>query len=337
MIPVSRREKDPKTGLEVCYVTDWNEPSRKTYYTNESWRLDDRALFFLSERGATQTTQTHVWMAIDGEFDLVTKGDGWDGASFGIDRARDVGYVARGRELWRVDLQTGATDPFAALPFEGRPTGHLTCSRSGRVVGGYRLQRGYYVLAVTDLDGSSQILMRSDTPLGHVQACPGDDKTIFYVHETGGDAVQRTWLYDIERDEFRPYYVEDQDEWITHETWDIAGDSVWFIKHPYSIIRGDREGKHFETVIEGDYHHCAPSPTGKWVVADKTWTGEILLIDVEERTARTIATGHRATRGEDHCHPSFNRRGDQVLFTAPCNGNPQIALIDLNQIDGFVP
>jgi len=337
MVPVTRRERDPVTGLEVLYVTDWDEPSRKTYYTNESWRQDDRAVFFLSERGAAENSPAQVWMGVDGEFVQVTKGNGWDAASFGIDRARDLGYAARGRAIWRIDLRTAAAEPFAELPFDGRPTGHLTCSRSGWIVGGYRLRRGYYVLAVTELDGTSRILMRSDTPLGHVQACPGDDKTIFYVHETGGDAVQRTWLYDMELDAFRPYYVESEDEWITHETWDTAGDSIYFIQHPVAILRGDREGKRFETVIDGDYHHCAPSPTGRWIVADRTWTGEILLIDTESRKARTIATGHRAARGEDHCHPSFNRRGDQVLFTAPCNGAPQIALIDLNQIDGFIP
>lgn len=337
MIPVSRREKDPLTGLEVCYVTDWSEPSRKTYFTNEAWRSDNQAIVFLSERGGTESTPVRVWMAVDGEFVLLTAGEGWDAASFGMDRARDVGYITRGQEIWQIDLHTGEAEPLAHLPFEGRATGHLSCSRSGRIVGGYRLRRGYYVLAATELDGSSKILMRSDTPLGHVQACPGDDKTIFYVHETGGDAVQRTWLYDMELGEYRPYYIEDEDDWITHETWDHSGDFVYFIKHPHAILRGDREGKHFEPVVEGDYHHCAPSPTGKWIVADRTWTGEILLIDAIHHRVFTIAAGQGATRGEDHCHPSFNRRGDEVLFTAPCGGNPQVAFIDLKQLNEFAP
>jgi len=337
MLPICRREKDPQTGLEVCYLTDWDEPSRKTYFSNESWTSDDRAVIFLSERGGTDTTPQRVWMAIDGEYVLLTEGEGWHAASFGISRSEDVGYAVRDGQIWRMDLRSGKTSPFAALPFQGQPTGHLTCTRSGHVVGGYRLKRGYYVLAITDERGETQTLMRSDTPLGHVQACPADDRTVFYVHETGGDAVQRTWLYDIELRETRPFFVEAEDDWITHETWDFHGQYITFIRDPHAIMRGDRTGQSFETVVEGEFHHCAPSPTDRWIIADRTRTGEILLVEVGTKQVQTLAVGHRATRGEDHCHPSFNRKGTKVLFTAPMNGRPQVALIDLEQIEGFTP
>jgi len=37
--------------------------------------------------------------------------------------------------------------------------------------------------------------------------------------------------------------------------------------------------------------------------------------------------------GADHQHPSFNRKGDRILFSNPDeNGNAQVCVIDLNQV-----
>ena len=55
----------------------------------------------------------------------------------------------------------------------------------------------------------------TDQRLGHSQICPSDGNLLFYIHETGGDALQRTWMFDVEYRMARPYYVEHPNEWIT--------------------------------------------------------------------------------------------------------------------------
>lgn len=327
--------KDPVTGYEVQILTDWDEPCRKTYFSNESWRSDDGALFFHSASGGSDG-HTNLWMCSGGDFQLLTPGTGWAADTFGVDRRRDHGYLQRGNEIWRVDLHSGAAEPFAELPFRGRATGHFTVSLSGHVVNAFRLESKPYLLAVTTPQGATEIVYRSDTPLGHTQTCPGDDDTIFYVHETGGDAWQRMWLIDRQERTPKPFFVEQLNDWVTHETWNRTGDYITFIYNSVEIRKGWKDAQRFETVATGHFHHCAPSPNDRWIVADDTHSGRILLVEQATRQVTTIATGFHARDGADHCHPSFNRAGDHILFTAPQEGRPsQLAMMDLRQIAHF--
>ena len=52
----------------------------------------------------------------------------------------------------------------------------------------------------------------------------------FYIHETEGDAFQRTWMFDVKERYVRPYYVEHPSEWITHEVWSSDGTEMALMK-----------------------------------------------------------------------------------------------------------
>ena len=58
-----------------------------------------------------------------------------------------------------------------------------------------------------------------------------------------------------------------------------------------------------------------------------------MLIERATRKAKLIASTGFCKTGADHQHPSFNRRGDQILFSNPDeNGNAQVCVIDLKQV-----
>jgi oligogalacturonide lyase len=342
------RYRDPGSGLEVTRLTDGDSPARKTYFSNESWSRGDRWIVYLAWSSADVAA---VWRLEEatGEREPLTDGAGWAASTVGLDRWRDRAYVQREGALWRLDLGATVTaTEIAGAPPGARPTGHFTVSRSGLVSCGYRLREGPFGLVVFDPEaGTSRIVFRSDTPLGHVQSCPGDDRTLFYVHETGGDALQRMWLFDLQDGRPRPLYPEAPDDWITHETWGADGTVLTFIRWPHGIMAARRAGAagpwaeaaRYEMVAAGRYHHCAPSANARWVAADSTERGEVWLVPwaAGPEPARLLASGVRARTGEDHCHPSFNRAGDRVLFSAPGCGACQLALVDLRQIDGFRP
>ena len=55
--------------------------------------------------------------------------------------------------------------------------------------------------------------------MGHVQASPWVPGEIVYCHETTGDAPQRMWTVRADGTGNRPLYLEQGDEWVTHETF----------------------------------------------------------------------------------------------------------------------
>lgn len=330
--------RDLITNLQIVQLTQGPSPARKTYFSNESWGSDDEWIYFAGMRPDSTCPEVLGVHELSGRLRSIIGHEALVQGSLGLDRHRDLAYVLIQETIYQINLDTLGAEPIAQIPPGARCTAPFTASLSGLVVNSYQLAQGPYALITTDPgDGTVEIIYRSDTPLGHCQFCPGDDTTIFYVHETGGDALQRMWMFDLSSRQRRPFYVEGDDDWVTHETWDATGSYMTFIRWPHAIMIGDKSGEDFQVVARGEFHHCAPSPTGKWIVADRTSTGEILLIDAATGQVHTLVTGQKATRGEDHCHPSFNRAGNKICFTSPKGPVPQIAIMDLRQLTWFTP
>ena len=320
--------EDPKTGYTVRQLTSTGGSSYKYYFSAESWLPDDRSIvFYRTEEGKQFVTKVDEQT---GETADLTDGDGWSVGSFSLDRVSSNGYIMKDHILFRINASTGEKTEVAALPEGVRPSGHLTVSKSGLVGGAFREKGGISALIVADpKTGKSETVFRSDYLLGHSQLCPGDDQTIFFVHETGGDALQRMWLFDMQTKKERPYFVEREGDWITHETWSYDGRYMYFIKWPHAIYRGSADGYFFEEIFQGDFHHPGPSRNGRWIAADTLTQGVILLLDTQTGSSKAVASGLHPRDGSEHCHPSFNRRGDRILFTRPHDGRCDIAVVDV--------
>lgn len=330
--------KDPVTGYEYRLLTDSVFPSHKMYFSCESWTTDDKhILYYRSEKNGEQLIRLNE--DTGEEAVLADAIDGWEIPSFGLSREKDEGYLIKNNKVYALDILNGQTKEIAPLPKSKFSCGHYTASKNGLLPMTFKLVNGIFCLALTDPSkGTTEILYYSDTHLGHCQACPGDDNTIFFCHETGGDALQRMWHFDIAEKKPFPYFVERWGDWITHETWNHDGSFMTFIKAPNEIWTGSKDGKIFRMVSKSEeYHHCVPSRSAKWIASDRSASGQIVLVNVETGKDTLLVTGHIPPTGVEHQHPSFNRQGDKILFTAPegKDGACQIGLIDLNQIEGF--
>lgn len=332
--------KDKKTGYEITQYTTGPERNAKLYFTTENFSVDDRYFFFNKQWGEDHP-DGGLWRAelATGKLEQIL--DGAHARGFAMDRVKPYGVFCRDeRTVCRLDTDTLKITEIGELP-EGKVTGHLTTADTGRVACSFHQWNKIFALVILDpKTGESQIVHQSDHHLGHAQICPTDENLIFYIHETTGDALQRTWMFDVNNRSPRPYYVEHPNEWITHEVWSADGSELAFMKLRGQVIIGDKDGRHFDTIATGEQLlHPGLSMDKNWVCADRI---SYLGVDVQEgivlinrHTGKMIdlaVTGTCKTGG-DHQHPSFNRRGDMVLFSAPDeNGIAQVCTIDLNQV-----
>ena len=332
---------DRLTGFEIRQYTSGSVRNAKLYFTTENFTADDKYFFFNRQVKDNPANDGGLYRANveTGELTLMA-GPEYEG--FYLDRNENYGVMCKGDTVCRLNVDTGEITEVGSLPKGGCVTGHLTTADSGLIACSYHLANKIYALVTLDpKTGKSEVVYQTDYRLGHAQVCPSDDNLIFYILETEGDALQRTWMYDVEYRMKRPYYVEHPNEWITHEVWSADGSEMAFMKLPGRILIGDKDGRHFDQVAEDEHllHPCL-SRDKKWLTADRVnYFGSdldegIVLANRETGKVLHLATAiGRCKTGADHLHPSFNRKGDQILFSNPDeNGIAQVCVIDLNQL-----
>lgn len=336
--------RDGRTGYEVWQYTFGPERNAKLYFTTENFSADDRYFFFTREcvDGSTGA-QPGLYRAHVETGEMTLLADARH-SGFAMHWNENYGVIARDDGgVLRLDLQTGAQTLLGWLPKGAKPQGHLTIANDGCIACSAQLQNKIYaLLLLRPGQEQAQVVYRTDQWISHAQICPTDSSLIFYVHETGGDALQRTWMFEVKNHSTRPYYVEHEDEWITHETWSADGSVMVFMRIPYQIMLGDKDGRHFDVVYETDMRvlHPGISRDKQWLCTDAmgeesdgVYRVSVRLINVQTGRAQTLAYTCNFRTGQDHLHPSFNRAGDKVLFSAPDeNGVAQICLIDLAQV-----
>lgn len=336
--------RDAVTGYEIRQYTQGPERNTKLYFTTENFTVDDR--FFFCNRQIPENNEVYQGKGElykveveTGEMKMVA---GSDYRGFAMDRFENYGVMTKGNIVCRYECDTDQITEIGALPEGGNITGHLTISRSGLIVCGYKQRNCIYALVIMDQKtGKSEVVYQSDYNLGHTQVCPTDDNFIFFVHETGGDALQRMWLFDRKASVARPYYVEMENEWITHEVWTADGENIVFMKLPCFMMMGTKDGHSFRVVAKEDQLlHPGVSHDSKWFCADRIgYLGVespnlVYLFNGETGNPLVLASTDTPGTGADHLHPSFNRKGDMILFNRPFdNGTTQVCLIDLNQVE----
>ncbi|MBQ9326567.1 MAG: hypothetical protein IJ246_12465 [Clostridia bacterium] len=344
---------DKVTGYTVRRYTEGPERNAKLYFTCENFSCDDRYFFFMKQDTPGQHNGGCFRANVEtGEIERVT-----DAAyrGFATDREKNIGYTCKNEtEVYAVDLNTCEMKKVGDLPKGGQITGHLTAADTGRIACSYHLANKLYALVILDPGKEAEVVYQSDYRLGHAQICPTDENLIFYIHETEGDAFQRTWMFDVRERYVRPYYVEHPSEWITHEVWAADGQEMALMKldpaghvdgskgevHTGNIIIGDKDGRHFDVAATSvQLLHPCLSRDRKWLCADRiSYLGTevqegVVLIERATKKCKLIATTGSCKTGADHQHPSFNRKGDRILFSNPDeNGNAQVCVIDLEQV-----
>ena len=328
--------RDPVTGYEIRRYTEGPERNAKLYFTCENFSADDRYFFFIRDQEPGRT-DGGCWRAevSTGELTRVTD-DSYRG--FATDREKNIGYTCRNEtEVYAVELNTLEMKRIGDLPRGGQITGHLTAADSGRIACSYHLANKYYALVILDPGKEAETVYQSDYRLGHAQICPTDENLIFYIHETEGDAFQRTWMFDVKERYVRPYYVEHPSEWITHEVWSADGTEMALMKldpagfvdgekgetHTGNIIIGDKDGRHFDVAASSlQLLHPCISRDHKWLCADRiSYLGTrvqegVVLIERATGKTKLIATTGTARPARTISIPPSTGRGTRSCFPA---------------------
>ena len=339
---------DPVSGYKIRQYTQGPEKNTKLYFTTENFSTDDQYFFFNKQvaedtpralhQGHVNGTNALYRVHVESGEREVMAGPEYNG--FAMDRFENYGVMTKGDIVCRLDAGTGEITEIGQLPKGGKITGHLTTSKDGTIVCSYKQENCIYALVTMDpKTGKSEIVFQSDYILGHTQVCPTDSDVIFFIHETGGDALQRMWMFNCKDRTARPYYVEQDNEWITHEVWSTDGENMFFMKLPHQIMMGSKDGHQFQCVARGDQLlHPGVSRDKKLLCADRIsyWHNEspnhVYLFKEGCMDGILLAETGTPKDGSNPLHPSFNRAGTQVLFNRPMeNGIAQVCLIDLKE------
>ncbi|MDR1569916.1 MAG: oligogalacturonate lyase family protein [Oscillospiraceae bacterium] len=333
--------RDQATGYEVRRYTNGPGRNAKLYFTTENFTPDDQFFFFNRETGTEGLPTGSLYKAHVETGELIPMA-GPEYRGFAMDRSGDFGVLCKDNIVCRLNVNTGEITELGALPEGGRITGHLTTASSGRIACSYHLANKIFALVILDpITGKSEVVFQSDYHLGHAQICPTDENLLFFIHETTGDALQRTWMFDIAQRRERPYYVEQPNEWITHEVWSADGSTMAIMKLPGNIIIGDKDGRRFDLVAHHEQllHPCI-SRDKQWLCADRTsylgTTVQDAIVLINPRTGASKILCHTGApkTGADHQHPSFDFSGDRIAFNCPDeSGTAQACVIDLRQVE----
>jgi oligogalacturonide lyase len=165
--------------------------------------------------------------------------------------------------------------------------------------------------------------------MGHVQANPWAPGEVVYCHETTGDAPQRIWTVRADGTGNRALYVEQGEEWVTHETFatrdevifNLMGHLPWLRERPTGLavvnLRTNRMtilGQIEEDMgggRTGGLWHGNGTADGRLAVAD-SFKGDVYLIDRRSGSRTLLTSGH--VMKPDHAHPIFSADGRRVLI-----------------------
>ena len=202
-------------------------------------------------------------------------------------------------------------------------------------------------LVVVDLRrGTDETVLRAPT-IGHLQFCPRDAGLLSYA----GDPRERLWLVGRDGGGNRRLYRQRPMQWVTHEVWLPDGRELAFVDWPHAVRAVDAATGSVRTLAEFNAWHAAPSPDGRWMVADTVHPDVGLqLFPVRGGPARlTVCTSGASSIGEHrkdpfpyadgqvsvyalqhtHPHPSFSPDGRRILFTSDRTGHSQIYQVEI--------
>lgn len=237
---------------------------------------------------------------------------------------RDGGGIALDADETTAYLSVNGGDVGTHLPpgvaIQDKPPG----ARMGAGPGGLR--------AIDLATGRMRVIIDTPFQIGHVQTNPWVSGEIVYCHETGGDAPQRMWTVRADGTGNRPLFVENPNDWVTHEAvvtrdevmFNLIGHTAKLRQHPTGIavinLRTDAVqllGQVTEQVKDGDFTgpggfwHCNGSADGKWAVGD-TFLGNVWLINRQSGKMTLLSTDHKMK--PDHTHPTFDPTGKKILI-----------------------
>ncbi|TDG00443.1 hypothetical protein [Paenibacillus piri] len=328
-----RTFKDSHTGNTVKAIGQKGSDTGHFYFTAMSWMSDSRRLVASAQIDAERNCRYLLIDTETGESQVLVDEAEWGGGTVSSD---DKLYYPSGSAIRGLDLHTGEAWTVCTLEQGERFHEPLSVSGDGRTMGVYwndgdewtigRIDIASGTITDTFAPGFAQPYEVAD----HAMVNPVDDQLIFFAHEGKTEHIpDRLWTFDARTGKsnniYRQLTLEDGTlgEHVGHEMWTYDGEGVVFAKYftspiqPAGIYYADKRGRssHF---INGDYKywHVAPSPDGRWVVADThELPTRIVLVDRQEQSSRVLSVTPFWWSHPGHPHPAFSPDSKKVTYT----------------------
>lgn len=237
---------DEKTGNIVRQLTSDGSNNYHFYFTDNSFSLDDREIYFLSDRSSQEPNIYNLFrMSLEtGRIvQLTDEPEGIAPSYHTKTPESDIVVYVTGREIKKLDTKTletitiyeEKTDIQLGHPHISPDKRYIGLARNENVpiVRGanymgfketmYATKKGWITLI--SMDGSKVIDVFEDTHwLGHFQFSPTDSSLAMFCHEGPWNLVhQRIWLLDITSRSVKPVFRQGEDDCIGHEFWTYDG------------------------------------------------------------------------------------------------------------------
>jgi oligogalacturonide lyase len=219
----------------------------------------------------------------------------------------------------------------------------------------YAIKRGCVTIA--HMDGSRAYNVFEDTHwLGHFQFSPHNSDLAMFCHEGPWNQVhQRIWLLELSSGKVKPCFRQAEDDCVGHEFWTRDG-MIFFDNRrkghdgtitsnrtqvapiaeesnqtPY-IGLADITGEVLKTIPMPYYcNHYHANNNNSLLVGDEV--DDLVMITLNDGSPEltTLCTHHTSWSSQKtHCHPTFNWKGDSLLFASDRSGAIQLYVLELN-------
>lgn len=236
--------RDELTGREVCRLTGTSN-NYHLYFTDNSFTLGDREIYFLSDRGSPRPGIYNIFrmdLETGAMVQITDEASGVEGHTTKTPES-DIVIYRTGNQLKKLMTRDGRTEVIyeengffqLGAPFISPDKKNVAVIRNERV----NIKRGEnykgfkemmyavklgYITLISLASGAATDVFTDTHQLGHLQYAPDDSEIIMFCHEGPWNLVhQRIWLMNLRSREVFPCFRQGEDDCVGHEFWTRDG------------------------------------------------------------------------------------------------------------------
>jgi len=357
--PEHKKITDPKTGVELTFLTTNPAKDNNLYFHDRSWLADGSVILFTSSRDGGGLMG---YLVQTGELlKFTTRKGKLGGATAAVNGAGF--YAIRDGEVLQLTLQIEPSDDLQAGPSKATLTERHICDipkgASGTALN-ESCDAKYLSVGLTGGEvGDKPAIFIIDIASGEIRelCCPPDPPGYAYHVQWShtnpnllsyAGLKQRLMIVDIRDGIPKNIYKARPNELVTHESWWVDDQMIFCGGlHPYpnedahvkvidvktGVVRIIGAGAWWPEaepvdLAKRNWWHADGSDDGQWVVADN-WHGDIMLFEASTTRPRLLTAGHRTYGKGDHPHPGFDRASKAVVFTSHMLGGENVCVAEI--------
>lgn len=350
---IIRKLKDPLTNIAIQAVGNPGTDTGQNYFTAQTWMADSRNIMVCTDIDESFKGRYVLFDIETGAVETLIENLSW---GCGVVSSNDYFYYYVGSAIYEFNLHTMLSRNVCRMEVGTEVYGPLSITNDGKKIGTYWKRGEEWVVGIVEvLTGEVSVVaapgFKEPYPIAnHSMINPRYDQLVFFAHEGRTDHIaDRIYVADTTTREIRNIFRQqrldtgEHVEYVGHEMWAADGEYLYFVKYPQSplkptgVYRVEKTGKDHEP-INGDYRywHVAPSPDGRFAVADTFEEGmkvsKIVLINLEKRTSKLLCELPLWRDHPGHPHPMFSPDSKKVSFTfADEEQHLWIGIIDIDQ------